>query len=231
MTTTVYESAALPTSRGGTVALRLLLTSSGHSSTITIECTERLPHKVLQWVVLAIADSTGGLEPLARAMTTITHELERLHGQGYTLRQRAVGGWRGAWHAELVSPQNSRTVMSWEIELRKPTRTLEPLASALVALNPPTPQPDRATDDHGSVVAAMRARGGEIQRTHAIDALIASDPLMPADELLEELRLGGCSARSTMTLIAITSPWQFSFLDRRFATCQWRAAPACGGAL
>lgn len=192
--TVVYETATLAAARGGTVALRLLVLEVGATTEIRIDRKEHLPHKALSFVVLRICQPTRGIEPLARAMTTIVHELERLHRQGYSLRERAGGGWRGAWHCDLLVPRGAPAVASWEIELRKPGKTLEPLARVLASLDVPAPRIDRSGEDSGILTAAMREHGDEVARHHAIDALIASDPLVPADEFLEELEARGLLA-------------------------------------
>jgi hypothetical protein len=115
VTTTVYETGPRRIAGGGSVVLRLLVSEAKGRTEIRIDCERRLPHKALESVVLKIEQPTRGIEPLARATTTITHELDRLHRQGYALRERAGGGFRGAWHADLVSPHDSRVVVSWEI--------------------------------------------------------------------------------------------------------------------
>jgi hypothetical protein len=188
--TLVYESATLPAPSGGTITLRLLLSGAAVRSEIRIDREERLAHKTLKSVVLRVNDETDGLEPLARAMTTVVHELERLHGRGYTLRERAGGGWRGAWRAELIAPDGSRTAASWEIDVRKPRKNLEPLAQTLASVDPARPQ-FPAAHDSPSLADLMRQHGDEVRRNHAVDALIASDPTAPADELLEELDARG----------------------------------------
>jgi hypothetical protein len=189
--TTVYESMGFPAPRGARVTLRLLLSTQGDRTEIRIEREERLPHKSLVSTVLTITQPTTGIEPLARAMTTFAHELERLHARGYSLRERAGGGWRGAWRADLLTPDGGHAAMSWEIEHKRPHRTLEPLARALASLDRPRPQMDEPADQVDSLAAFMRAHGGELRRNHAVDALIAADPAVPTDELLEELDARG----------------------------------------
>lgn len=187
VTTTVYETAARRTPDGGTLVLRLLVSAANSRTEIRIDCERRLPHKVLESIVLKIDQPTHGIEPLARAMTTITHELDRLHRQGYALRECAAGGFRGAWHADLVSPHDSRVAVSWEINLRRPTKNLELLAGRLAALDLPAPTLFESRHDTDVLVTAMIDHGDEVRRHHAIDAIIAADPSMPADEFLEEL--------------------------------------------
>lgn len=188
---TIYESAAFSAPRGARVTLRLVLSASLERTEIRIEREERFPHKSLASTVLGIDQPTSGLEPLARAMTTILHELERLHGRGYSLRERAGGGWSGAWRVDLLTPDGARTVTSWEIEQKRPQKTLEALARALTTLDRPRPQLEEEADRSESLAAFMRAHGNELRRNHAVDAVIAADPTAPADELLDELEARG----------------------------------------
>ena len=192
--TVVYETPPLRGSRGGSVTLRLVVFESDESSEIRITRDEQRPHKALSSDVLRIRQRTDSIQPLARAMTTIVHELERLHRQGYSLRQRAGGGWRGAWRADLLATDGARAVASWEVELRKPGKTLEPLARVLASLDVPTPRTDRIPRNGGILAAAMREHGDEVRRNHAIDALIASDPLVPGDEFVQQLEARGLLA-------------------------------------
>ena len=187
----VHETAPLPTTRGGSVKLRLLVLDVHGQSEIRIDREEQLPHKALASIVLRIRHPSHGIEPLARSMTTIVHELERLHQQGYSIRERAGGGWRGAWRSELLAGNGTATGTSWEIELRKPERTLEPLAHLLQSLDVPAPRIDTAAAHSSVLAAAMREHGSEVRRKHAIEALIASDPLLPGDEFVEELESRG----------------------------------------
>ena len=190
--TVVYESEPLTSPRGGTVKLRLLLLNCDAVTEIRIEREEQLPHKTLESIVIRLREPTQQIDSLARAMTTIVHELERLHRQGYSLRERAGGGWRGAWHSDLLSVgTNPRAVASWEIELRKPGKTLEPLARLLVSLDVPRPVIEAGAVETVSLVAAMREQGRDARREHAIDALIAADPLAPGDEFLDNLESRG----------------------------------------
>jgi hypothetical protein len=141
------------------------------------------------WAVLTIRHPSAGAGPPAREMTTIAHELERLHRQGYSLRQRSAG-WRGAWHADLMPPGARRAVLSWPIEASNPAARVHALSRTLASLDVPTarkqPDPDSAV-----IAEIMREHGAELQRAHAIDALNAADPTLPADEFLEELETRG----------------------------------------
>jgi hypothetical protein len=186
----VYETTGLRTAAGDAVTLQLILSTGDDRCEIRIDRSEQRPHKTLHSVVLRITHPTAGVERPARAMTTIAHELERLHRQGYALRERAGGGFRGAWRADLMTPDSARSAVSWEIDLRKPHKRVEPLAHALATLDVPRPQFDEpdATD---SVAALMRTHGAEVRRNHAVDALIAADPTTPADELIDELDARG----------------------------------------
>jgi hypothetical protein len=192
--TSIYETGALTTARGGSVVLQLRLIESAAAVEIRIDREERLPHKTLRSVVLKIQEPRQGIEALARAMTTIVHELERLLRQGYSLTERAAGGWRGAWHAELRSPAGARAAASWEIDLRKPTKRIEPLARTLASLDVPAPRIERVVGDASPLAATMREHGADRRRAHAVDALIAADPLLPAHDLLDELETRGLLA-------------------------------------
>lgn len=184
---TVYESAPLRGERGGTTVLRLLLSSAAARTEVRIDRQELLPHKALNSVVVRIDEPSAAVEPLARAMTTVVHELERLLLQGYWLRERAGGGWRGAWHTDLVAPRSTRAVLAWKTDLTKRPRELERLAASLARLDVPVARFDEPQDDAAALAAVMRRHGADVRRHHAIDALTAQDPMLPADELVEEL--------------------------------------------
>jgi hypothetical protein len=124
------------------------------------------------------------MEPVARAMTTITHELDRLHSQGYTLRQRAGGGMRGAWHADLRHAGRGRALVSWDAEPRKPNR-LDQLARLLATVHPSSAL--READTKPPLVRHMRDISDEAQRDRAVDRFIADHPDMPIEDLLEAL--------------------------------------------
>jgi hypothetical protein len=55
------------------------------------------------------------------------------------------------------------------------------------------PRPRFEQDDRnvGALAAAMRRQGETIRRDHAIDALLAADPTLPADEFLDALEQRG----------------------------------------
>lgn len=73
---------------------------------------------------------------------------------------------------------------------------LDLLAAKLAALEIPAAQFDEPRDDAALLAAAMRQHGSEVRRHHAVDALIAEDPTLPADELVEELERRGLLAPS-----------------------------------
>ena len=187
----VHESRPLPAESGGKVVLRLLVAQTRGRTEIRIEREERLAHKTLSSTVLRVEESDAVIEPLARSITTIAHELERLHVQGYSLRERAGGGWSGKWQTDLVRSRASRAVLSWPSELRRPLQELAPLEAALVALDVPRARLDVPEDREGGLAAAMRRHGAEVARNHAVDAAIAASPELPADELLEALEEQG----------------------------------------
>ena len=187
----VHESRPLPAEGGGKVVLRLLVAEAGGRTEIRIEREERLAHKTLRSTVLRIEESSAVIEPLARSMTTIAHELERLHGQGYVLRERAGGGWSGRWQTDLVRTRSGRAELSWTSDMRRPARELASLEAALVAFDVPRPRLEEPADGAGGLADAMRRHGAEVRRNHAVDAAIAADPTMPAEELLEALEAKG----------------------------------------
>lgn len=124
-------------------------------------------------------------------MTTIVCELERLHEQGYSLRQRAGGGWRGAWRADLLAAGAARPALSWEIELRGPERELPALAERVSGLDVPSYAAEAASTDARVLQASMHEHAEEVRRRHAVEALIAADPAAPADEFLRQLEERG----------------------------------------
>ena len=189
--TVVHESRPLPAESGGKVILRLLVAQTRDRTEIRIEREERLAHKTLSSTVLRIEEANAVIEPLARSMTTIAHELERLHVQGYALRERAGGGWSGKWQTDLVRSRASRAVLSWPSEMRRPLQELATLEAALVALDVPRARLDAPEDPEGGLAAAMRRHGAEVRRNHAVDAAIAANPELPAAELLEALEEQG----------------------------------------
>jgi len=189
--TLVYETTELRSDDAGPVVLRLVLAETGTRTEIWIEREQRLPHKTLQSIVLRIEESSSAIAPLARAMTTVVHELERLHRQGYSVRERAGGGWSGKWHTDLVRRRGARPALAWPSDLRKAAAKLGPLEAALSELDVPRPEFDEPADHAGQLAAAMRRHGAEVRRIHAVDAAIAADPAQPADELLEALEEQG----------------------------------------
>jgi hypothetical protein len=193
--TTVYESAPLPGERGYTVVLQLLLAMAGPRTEMRVDREQRFPHKTLTSTVVRVHEPSAGIEPLARAMTTVVHELERLHRQGYGLRERATG-WRGAWHTDLVSPRGASAAMSWKIDLTKRAAEVMRLAERLAAHDVPVAAFNEPADDATTLAAMMRHHGAEARREHAVDALIAEDPTLSAGELVEELDRRGLLAPS-----------------------------------
>jgi len=123
-------------------------------------------------------------------MTTIVHDLERLHRQGYTLRQRAGGGWSGAWRSDLHPPAGGRPIASWESQPRK-ADGVATLARLLSDLDRPSPKPDPEDDPLASLAARLRARGVEVQRDRNVDAFIAEHPDLPIEDLLDALENRG----------------------------------------
>jgi hypothetical protein len=126
-------------------------------------------------------------------MTTLMCELERLHDQGYWLRQRAGGGWRGAWRADLLPPNGARTALSWEIRPRSPGKELAALVRRAASLDVPTYRSTESVRDDTPLAAMMREHGDEVGRRQAIAALIAADPAAPIDDFLRELEARGLS--------------------------------------
>jgi hypothetical protein len=188
---TIHETARFKSSGRGTVFLRFLANSAGSETELRIDRHEQLPHKTFDWPALRVTRPTSEIRPLARTVTTIVCELERLHSQGYWLRQRAGGGWRGAWKAELLPAGGSRPSIAWEIELRRPAAELGALTDGLVSLDVPSYRPDRSDDDLDFLVSSMRHHGKEVRRRHGVDALIAADPASPTDDFLRELEARG----------------------------------------
>lgn len=186
----VFESKDVPDDgrSGGVTKLRLILADSHDRVEIRIDREQQLPHKILRSVVLKVIAPPAAIEPIARTMTTITHELDRLHRAGYTLRQRAGGGLRGAWRTDLMPPNPSKATLSWESEPRKGTR-LDQLACTLATIGRP---PSRAQQNaSGSVAELMRRVSTDTQRRQAVDGLIAEHPEMPVDDLLEIMERRG----------------------------------------
>jgi len=189
--TEVGATGLLPSAGGGPVRLRLFTSGDGTDTELRIDREERLPHKLIEWTVLKVVRPTATIYPLARELTTILCELERLHHRGYWLRQRAGGGWRGAWRADLLPPGGSRPALSWEIQLRKPEMELAALSGSITALDPPAYRSDEVTGNDDLLVEAMRQHGDEVRRRQAIDALIAADPAAPIDDFLQVLDTQG----------------------------------------
>jgi hypothetical protein len=179
------------TAGGGAVRLRLLARRFGSDTELRIDYEQRLPHKSVDWTVIKVVRPTVSIHPLARDITTLMCELERLHQQGYSLRQRAGGGWRGAWRADLLPGGGARPALSWEIELRKPEQELPALACHASRLDVPTYRSDESQASEGLLESAMRDHAGEVSRRQAIDALAAADPAAPVDDFLRELDARG----------------------------------------
>src|SRR5262249_17018090 len=107
--------------------------------------------------------------------------------QGYWLRERAGGGWRGTWHSDLVPREATRAVLSWKIDLSKRPGELQRLAAALAQLAVPVARYDTPDGGEADLAAMLRDHGGEVRRRHAVDEAIAEDPERSAGELVEEL--------------------------------------------
>jgi hypothetical protein len=189
--TEIRATEGLPASDGGVVTLRLLAKGFGSDTELRIDHEQRLPHKALAWTVIKITRPTASIYSLARDLTTFMCELERLHRQGYALRQRAGGGWRGAWRADLLAQGTARPALSWEIELRKPEQELSALACRASRLDVPTYRADESEGGDGSLNEAMRDHAYEVTRRQTIDALAAADPAAPLDDFLRELDARG----------------------------------------
>ncbi len=134
--------------------------------------------------MLTVAAPTDAVVTLARAMTTITHELDRLHRKGYFLRERSAG-LRGIWHNDLCNSRG-RLVQSWQTAPKQPHKVIEQLAAALVGLDVPVAQ-ERPPDRGESLEILMRQRSAEVVREHEIDVFLAEQPLSSADDLLDHL--------------------------------------------
>lgn len=187
MTTEVRTTGWLATPVGGTVQLRLLISGDRRDTQVRIHREERRPHKTLEWTVLEVVQPTEGIYSLARDMTTVMCELERLHHKGYWLRQRAGGGWRGAWRADLMPPKAARAALSWQIRPRRPGKELAALVGRISSLDVPTYRSDRSLGEDTALIATMQDHGNEVRRQQAIDALIAADPAAPMDDFLRAL--------------------------------------------
>jgi hypothetical protein len=181
----IHATLGLTTAAGASLRLALTLNAGEISTSLEIHRLELLPHKELRTTVLSVTAPTDGVALLANAMTTISHELERLHRHGYWLRERSVG-LRGIWHNDLCHPQG-HLVQSWPTVPRHPHRVVEPLAGALAGLDLPVPGDDERLDRGKALEVIMRERGRELLRRHETDSYLAKHPMSSADELLDHL--------------------------------------------
>lgn len=107
----IHATAGLTTAAGASLTLTLTLDAGETSTSLNIQRLEMLPHKELHTTVLSVKTPIDTGAFLAKAMTTIAYELDRLHRQGYWLRERSVG-LRGIWHNELCGARG-HPVQSW----------------------------------------------------------------------------------------------------------------------
>jgi hypothetical protein len=191
----IHATAGLTTAAGAPLRLALTLDAGEISTSLEIHRLELLPHKELRTTVLLLTAPTDGVVLLASAMTTISHELERLHRQGYWLRERSVG-LRGIWHNDLCHPQG-HLVQSWPTVARHPHKVVEPLAADLAGLDIPVTEDDEPLDRGEALEVIMREHGRELLRRHETDSYLAKHPMSSADELLDHLDRRGLLAPST----------------------------------
>lgn len=180
----IHATAGLTTATGAPLTLTLTLDVGETSVSLVIHRLEVLPHKELRTTVLAANAPIDGVPSLAKAMTTVTHELDRLHRRGYWLRERSVG-LRGIWHNDLCHPRG-HLVHSWPTAPSRPRKVVEPLALALARIDRPVPQ-DEPRDRGAALEIMMRGHGAELLRQHEMDSYLAEHPLSSADELLDHL--------------------------------------------
>ena len=181
----IHATAGLKTSAGAPLTLTLtLLDASETSTSFEIHRLEVLPHKELHTTVLSVSAPTDAVAWLAKSVTTIAHELDRLHRQGYWLRERSVG-LRGIWHNDLCHPRG-HLVQTWPTAPKRPRKVVEPLATALTETDVPIAQ-DQPLDRGDALEVIMREQGYEVLRRHEIDSYLAKHPLSSADELLDHL--------------------------------------------
>ena len=180
----IHATAGLTTAAGAPLTLTLTLDAGVTSTSLEIHRVEVLPHKQLRTTVLSVNAPTDGVALLAKAMTTITHELDRVHRQGYWLRERSVG-LRGIWHNDLCHPRG-HLVQSWPTVPKRPRKVVEPLASVLAGLDVPVAQ-DQPLERGEALEVIMREHGRALLRQHKTDSYLAKHPLSSTDELLDHL--------------------------------------------
>lgn len=180
----IHATDGLTTTAGAPLTLTLTLDAGQDLTSIEIHRLEVLPHKKLRTTVLSVRAATDGVASLAKAMTTVAHELDRLHRRGYCLRERSVG-LRGSWHNELWHPEG-HAVHSWPTTPKRPHAIAGPLAAALAGLDVPVAQ-DRPVDRGEALEILMREHSTDLVREHETNSYLAADPLSSADELLDHL--------------------------------------------
>lgn len=180
----IHATAGLTTSAGTPLTLTLTLHAGQSTTSIEIHRLEVLPHKELRTTVLSVNVPTDGAASLAKAMTTIAHELDRLHRQGYWLRERSRG-MRGAWHNELCCREGD-AVHTWPTTPKHPHQIVGPLAAALAELDVPVAQ-DRGVERGEALEILMREHSTHRLREHETNAYLAANPLSSADDLLDHL--------------------------------------------
>ncbi len=183
-TRVIHSTSDLATPAGAQLTLTLSLTAGALTTHFGIDRVEVLPHKQLRSTVLSVTAPTDGAQAMAEAITTVAHELNRLHRQGYWLRERSVG-MRGIWHNDLCDAAG-RLAQSWQTTPKRPGKVIEPLAAALAALDVPVAR--EAPPDRGQALEEiMRERSAERRREHDLNDYLAADPLGSADELVDHL--------------------------------------------
>lgn len=180
----IHTADGLTTPAGAPVTLTLTLAAGHTATTIEIQRLEVLRHKKLRTTVLTLTVPTDAAAALAKAMTTIAHELDRLHRHGYWLRERSVG-LRGIWHNDLCHPQG-HVVQTWQTAPKRPHKVVGRLAAALGGLDVPVAQ-ERPPDRGQALETLMRERGAELIRDHETNSYLAEQPLSSVDELLDHL--------------------------------------------
>lgn len=183
-TRVIHSTSGLTTPAGAQLTLSLSLTAGALMTHFGIDRVEVLPHKQLRSTVLSVTAPTDGAQAMAEAITTVAHELNRLHRQGYWLRERSVG-MRGIWHNDLCDA-SGRLAQSWQTTPKRPGKVIEPLAAALAALDVPVAR--EAPLDRGQALEEiMREHSAERRREHDLNEHLAADPLGSVDELVDHL--------------------------------------------
>jgi hypothetical protein len=170
----IHATDGLTTTAGAPLTLTLTLDAGQDLTSIEIHRLEVLPHKKLRTTVLSVRAATDGVASLAKAMTTVAHELDRLHRRGYC-------------HPE------GHAVHSWPTTPKRPHAIAGPLAAALAGLDVPVAQ-DRPVDRGEALEILMREHSTDLVREHETNSYLAADPLSSADELLDHQDLLGSDA-------------------------------------